>query len=292
MKKGLSKLILSGAAVAAVAATLGTSTYAWYTTNPTVNANNIVGASSDTGASSIFISKDSGSPKSWSQTVTFAASDFAAKKLIPAQPTSTAGAFTNLAGTASGDNDVLKFTLYFKTSKTAANVPLYIKSISVENTTTTQPSADNLAYTGESGTVGGIDTTKATYKIDIVKALAIQVSNTSESVKTNFSLSGYQKEGNAKTTDGNDAHGYYNAVMPADKALASEDITTGQGLTSADIAADLAIAQLDKDGAAETIDFYIYLNGWSNYCYDACQGQDFKINMSFTSDVTAALNHA
>ena len=57
MKKGLRKLILSGTALAAVAATLGTSTYAWYTANETVSATNINGASAGATDASIFISK-------------------------------------------------------------------------------------------------------------------------------------------------------------------------------------------------------------------------------------------
>ena len=85
IKKNLVKLALSGAALAAVAATLGTSTYAWYTTNPTVSANNIVGASSDTGSSSIFISKDSEADKDWSASVTFGDTAFASASMLPLQ---------------------------------------------------------------------------------------------------------------------------------------------------------------------------------------------------------------
>lgn len=72
MKKGLKKLILSGAALAAVAATGATSTYAWYTTNTNVSANNIQGQASAGGDSSIFISSDT---KSWSQSVDMIAVD-------------------------------------------------------------------------------------------------------------------------------------------------------------------------------------------------------------------------
>ena len=70
MKKGLSKLILSGAAVAACAATLGTSTYAWYTTNTEVSANDIVGASAGVGDASISIS-GTGNAGTWKNSITY-----------------------------------------------------------------------------------------------------------------------------------------------------------------------------------------------------------------------------
>jgi len=57
--KGLTKLALSGVALAAVAATLGTSTYAWYVTNSTAKVNGISGKVSSTGAGNIMVAQAS-----------------------------------------------------------------------------------------------------------------------------------------------------------------------------------------------------------------------------------------
>ena len=52
------KLILSGAALAVSAATLVSTTYAWYVQNSQVTATGVSGQTQDKDASSIFISKD------------------------------------------------------------------------------------------------------------------------------------------------------------------------------------------------------------------------------------------
>ncbi len=55
--KGLTKLALSGVALAAVAATLGTSTYAWYVSNSKAEINNISGQSNTTASGSLLINQ-------------------------------------------------------------------------------------------------------------------------------------------------------------------------------------------------------------------------------------------
>jgi len=51
-----------------------------------------------------------------------------------------------------------------------------------------------------------------------------------------------------------------------------------------------AIAVCPTDGTHyATVNFYIYLDGGSQWCYDACQGQQFAINLEFTSDAASAL---
>jgi hypothetical protein len=291
MKKNLTKLALSGAALAAVAATLGTSTYAWYTTNPTVNANNIVGASSDSGASSIFISKDN---TNWSQTVKFDGTEFTADKLVPVQSTTTAGSFVDMKNGAAGDTDYVTVTLYFKTSKTSANVPLYVKSITLTNSTATLPATDNL-LAGDDTTITtgnyGVAYTYGTYTVDFTRALAMEITDatSTEAIKQTIDLGSYNtsyKTGTNTVTTGK-AHAYYNKVMGADNQLSAEAISAGQAKTAA--LAKTALASLDKDCAVTTLKFYIFLNGWNDFCYDACQGQQFTLNMSFTSDATAAI---
>lgn len=302
MKKNLTKLALSGAALAAVAATLGTSTYAWYTTNPTVSANNIVASTSDTGSSSIFISKDPGTTKTWSSTVTFGATDFSSSKLIPLSY-DAAGKFSSLVTStgalstseAAGTN-VLSTTLYFKSSKTTTAQKVYIKSIAIENTTTgTFPTADNLAYdaAAEAGEkVGGVLKNAATYSVDFRNALAMAVVNSADTVDTSFSLGVDAYYGgtapSTTITSGADAQGYYDAVMETNLAAGAKTAAAALAKT----ATPTPIATLPTDGVAyDTVQFYVYLDGASQWCYDACQGQSFKLNLSFTSDPTQAVNY-
>lgn len=56
--KGITKLVLAGTALAATAATLTTSTYAWYVTNSTVSATGVSGQVDSTSAGSLYIAKN------------------------------------------------------------------------------------------------------------------------------------------------------------------------------------------------------------------------------------------
>lgn len=319
MKKGLSKLILSGAAVAAVAATLGTSTYAWYTTNPTVSANDILGASSDTGSSSIFISKDSATKKTWSAKVTFTKDAFGTvdgtsgeiteytSNLIPVQYANT-GTFKakGEASAAAHGSDVAKFTLYFRSSKisdSADPVSLYIKDIDVYSKTTTYPEADNLAY-GLGQTTLGVASGSATYAVDFRNALSMAVYNadTTNGYDKTFTVRPAMTGSAPSLASGSSAQvitsstakaqEYYDYVMATMQNDETKKLSTAEKTEAGAYARD-AIAVLPKNGTDyATIDFYVYLDGASQYCYDACQGQEFEIDITFTSDSTAAWNNA
>jgi len=60
--KGLTKLALSGVALAAVAATLGTSTYAWYVSNSKAEVSNISGQSNSQAAGSLLLNQLAADP--------------------------------------------------------------------------------------------------------------------------------------------------------------------------------------------------------------------------------------
>lgn len=364
MKKNLTKLALSGVALAAVAATLGTSTYAWYTTNPTVSANNIVGASSDTGSSSIFISKDSEADKDWSASVTFGVTEFASASMLPLQY-ANAGKFTQIdasgetlaktAAAPAGTNAV-EITLYFRSSRVneGNEQAIYLKDITLENTTglsdtvTTPvlPKADNLLK-GQGKTTVGVSSDKATYAVDFRNALSMAVYNadttdryavaavtstTFATLKANLftytaatSSTSASYDALPETATFNASTTYYTKVKGYDKAFSIgmlKDGTTpetGAGQTiddstakaqeyynevmEKDLTADLKTAAGSYDKAPiavcpangedyATVKFYVYLDGASQYCYDACQGQTFKMNLTFTSESKSAWNNA
>ena len=46
-----------------------------------------------------------------------------------------------------------------------------------------------------------------------------------------------------------------------------------------------AIGVIPKDGVLE-VTFVIYLNGWDAYCFDACRGQSFNVEIDFTSKLS------
>jgi hypothetical protein len=71
--KGLSKIAIAGAALAATAATLGTSTYAWYVSNVEATATGVVAQMQDSTGGSVYISKNG---TKFYSSVTFTDDDF------------------------------------------------------------------------------------------------------------------------------------------------------------------------------------------------------------------------
>ena len=326
MKKGLRKLILSGTALAAVAATLGTSTYAWYTANETVSATDISGASAGAADASIFISKDH---SAWSSTVALDQNgDVTGGALLPVeyvgnttdQQTSVTsanfkdlGSVSNNAYVAGNTRTVAngaakKFTLYFRSSKISADATaptVYLKGITLTNTTEDYTPADNLFYTKTNGY--GVNVNQATYGVDFTQALKMVIyTDASDAGLADGNVNGksldlvnYQSTGlnsNLGTINAdNNALTYYNNIMSTSLTSAMDTQTkatiTEKNSNQSQRTA-ISLGQLNKDADYITVDFYIYLDGWDTYCYDACKGQSFQLDLEFTSDVTEALTYA
>lgn len=296
----ITKLALSGVALAATAATLATSTYAWYTTNTSVDANGVTGSSASSGDASIFISKDGST--NWQQSISFTAEEFKNLAMIPVQLSKTDGALYPLtsagalsATAATTKVDYLEFSLFFKTAATSKNVPLYLQSLTIKNTKDTLVEYDNL-LNGQTSTTDrplGIDGTSAKYTKDIVNAISYTItSDISETTygdknteftkldgKTAYNptkVSGWVssiKENGSAT----DAHAYYEAVS-------NKKLTSGQKTEDAtDGVANQLVACLNSDGTAAKVTFRFYLNGTDKDCFDACKGQTFTVDFKFNS---------
>lgn len=305
------KLIMSAAALAACAATLTSTTYAWYTTNTDVNANGISGATASSGDTSIFISKDH---EEWGQTVTITADDtngnFKSASLIPLQNSvagAAFGAMTQLDGTTAGiKNNVLTFDLYVKTAATTNEAPidLYLsKFIVTANAVTT---SDNLlngktVTSGSSLDTYGINTTTTgsvtsvkNYGIDATRALSM---TTVASYDGGTAVNGLYDLANCGTKidstgaaagEGVNALKYYNSVMNKELAI---PVDYTKNLVSFNSENSYKIGEVDQTGNKyTTITFTIYLDGWDDYCFDACKGAEFTVNLSFTTESTKKIS--
>ena len=330
MKKLTRKLFLSCAALCACAATLVSTTFAWYTTNTSVDASNISSASAGTGDSSIFISLDGSSfkqsvdfdlsGKNASQVTAFDGangSNFGTASLAPVQLLAEGTNFKKMDGsTDKGANDVLYFCIYFKTAKTGADVPLYLEGITLKNkaanltnhmtdnllngtsSTKPAPTQENSSATTNKPEIG-VDRNESQYAVDIIDALAMQIT-TAASTYTAKTPSGSKAaftnklnlqsvadtNGIAPVNVGTpNALNYYNEVM---EASLSKPVTAAS-LTTPNFAlgSRTQIATLDKDGGICCVKFEIFLDGWDEYCYDACKGQSFTIDLKFSSNNTA-----
>lgn len=292
------KLIMSAAALAACAATLTSTTYAWYTTNTTVDASNVSGTTADSGDASILISQDpaeASGKKIWASSVSVTPENQKnSTSLIPLEYTSTQ--FQALNSTSANTDGYLQFKLYFKTAKVGdgtGTTSLYLKTFKATNANDLRPS-DNLIYTGAE--VGkdyskGLDAGAPTYTIDAARCLGLVMDSFSVTDLKSHAFDvteGTLKEDSVKNDEIN-AITYYNSVMnPAEPLIAEGHNLKTLGASDSKGTNALEIAKLPNDGTETYVTFKVYLNGWDKYCFDACKGQKFNFEIAFTSDAALA----
>jgi len=226
------KLILSCAALAAVATTAVSTTFAWYTQNTEVKATGVSGKTYESDSSVLMISKDD---YNWGSKVSL---EINPQSMVPVENNN--GTFkvwdqaTNaVGGAAVANQDYITFDLYFK-SGTTDSLNVFIKEFNLKNTTgitESQTTAVLPAKIKLNNT--GLPVAATTYTVDMFRALTIdQISgNTKEltsapaadnkpvapattstkvwdaqSLKSSDSLAG------ANSDIEFDAHKYYNAV--------------------------------------------------------------------------------
>ena len=296
------KLIMSAAALAACAATLTSTTYAWYTTNTTVDASNVSGTTADSGDASILISQDpadASGKKIWASSVSVTkANQKNATALIPLEYTGTQ--FNALGSTSANTDGYLEFKLYFKTAKVnngEGTTKLYLKTFKATNADNLKES-DNLIYTGvEAGKdySKGLDAGLPTYTIDAARCLGLVMNSATVANLNSYAFDvteGTLKDDSVKTSNQINAITYYNTVMglSGDKVLKDDqhNLKTLGAADSEDGTDALKIAELPNAGTETSVTFKVYLNGWDKYCFDACKGQTFNFEIAFTSDAKLA----
>lgn len=299
MKKLGRKLTLSALSLGLAVVTLSTTTFAWYTSNKTVSASGIMGATSGETDSTLLISK-TGEDGSFSGSVEFTESSeytVSGDNIMPLHHNGTTfldKTGVDVASTASEKKNYLQFSVFIKTqnSSTVVNVPVYLSELTIENTQETSelPGADIIrTYT----TNDWIADAK-TYKVDAAQALNVAIaaapktgSGKATTVgKTMYSVNDIVgKAKNEGLGEGADALKYYNAVMgealtkPATGYMPVELTKT----SSAD--KEVNVVTLESRNVYEVV-FTVWLDGWDQYCFDACKNQSFNISFSLTTDKT------
>lgn len=304
MKKLMRKLVLSSFALGLAVITLSTTTFAWYTSNVKVDANGINHTTASSGDPLLMIADSSvftgATTTPWGASVT----DVTEQKTAELVPLQRVGAeFHDLAGEKQGSG-WLQFTLYFKNASTKT-VELYIQTLEIINNNKDNLPAKDVLAAGKKD--GMADTSKTTYKIDVLRTLLIETTTTVYSLQDvdanpatpdEIASSATTKLWNPETlwnpsTQFNDDYAstwnaieYYNGVM--NKSLtASQEPHTPTDLKAT--GTKLSLATVPAAGTADTTEQYVevvfcvFINGWDLACFDACQGQSISINLSFTT---------
>lgn len=202
--RGLTKLALSGVALAAVAATLGTSTYAWYVSNTTATVSGAQGttAGAATVGSLYAATNEMKEAGNWSNNITLAeGTDYTSNALMPATKItsdkttaynkglkyadSNASTFTPSSSTGFVDKAGAELTVakgaylefsYWLVSRGGNNVKV-TPSLTISNTTTDFTDATKQkAYSG-SNLPGTSLATGSLFKVDAVHALRVEITN-------------------------------------------------------------------------------------------------------------------
>jgi hypothetical protein len=316
--KGLTKLALSGVALAAVAATLGTSTYAWYVTNSSATVDGIQGAAKAGGLGNVLVAENSSTATSGHgdfvqeltlSSVNITTTTTGANGLIPAHPIvgydSTAITTSATAATAaeigagtdvtwvdekgkaieSGKTAFIEFDVWVL-STDATTVKF---TYAIDNVTDSANLANQIAYAG-TGLPTGVSEGD-TFNVNILDALRMNVyqTNVTSGDVADGSLvrNIYDVAAAATTTantsgntytSGGTANTYYTAVLGDSSDIIKTELT---GVTTK--TTDITV----KKNTPTKLNFKIWLEGTDNQCFDSCSGQEFEIVFTFDTSKSA-----
>lgn len=320
MKKLTRKLFLSVCTLAICAVTLVSTTFAWYTTNTNVTADGLSAASASTGASSILISKTG--TGDWAQAIDYSTKDgdtINTAGMVPLQAVlsdskiiltecnlaTTIGGTTATQGATALPNSGKYFTITVHVKTTAlasdaAPVSIYLKAINIVNTTKVGdevklPEWDNL-LSNKTGEGLGINPNVSKYSVDIIDALSLTTSWTTAISQTEthkaevYDLANLvSKNSKDATSDqATDALAYYNSVMGTKITLPEQPFVKTLGTSGQNL---LEVGKLTSAEPQISITLNIFLDGWDEFCYDACKGQSFSVDFEFTTDSEFALKY-
>lgn len=203
--------------------------------------------------------------------------------------------------------NVLEFRLRFKSQKTitsaAEKVSIYVSGITLTNT---RKSADDSKVPADVHGEGTGISKPGDYNVDILKAIKLNVSSAAVT-KTGDTYStgefgtvatyGFESFGADDTNVGiANAIGYYNKALrnaTGDKPIAAPatNYNVGTETTKLEQASSnnaVKICEIGTTGYTEVI-FVFYLDGWDNYCYNACRKQGISVALTFSSSANTSV---
>lgn len=317
--KGLTKLALSGVALAAVAATLGTSTYAWYVTNSTATVGNINGTAQAGGTGSVLVAEKASSGGknghgAWQKNIASLntnnyTSTTTAAGLVPATPVSavsnagtstlTSTPATKLDGTtkwvkANGNDFTNAEIAYmeFDVWVLSTDATTLKFSFGLENTTASSAINKQIAYNGTDLPTGVSQ--GDSFAVNIVDAL--RVAYTRYDFDSTAATASSALPGTAASSS---------VFFDAAKATSSSTVAEGASFATAnsgDAHSYYHAVLGNNDVILETgpsingttaqeltvtknqeikLHFYVWLEGTDAQCFDSCNGQSFKLDLKF-----------
>lgn len=295
MKKGIkTKLGLSVASLALVAAALSTSTYAWFTTNASASTEEL-NVSAEAASDSIYMSTDG---VNFGKTIDI---DTESIKLTAVTYDKEGKKYVDLKDAAAAETAYLSFSIYFKTTATSANQIVFdLTNEKAKTSFVTQADTISeftlLADLNETNMAG----TKVKSKITSATRLAVTPYTSQELVKvaedtewaagarkayltTEEAAEGFIDLGDITKVDG--AVKYYNTVMGDTlvNPYAGEEtpLTENEAGNATAITDGTSVCASIKAGEIGKVDFVYYIEGWDADAFDSILGQTVDMILAF-----------
>jgi hypothetical protein len=329
MKKSrIAKLALLGASTAALAATLTTSTYAWYVSNKQANVTAVTGSTATAAADGSILLSINGDYGTFNKTITLG--NFVPGNqgygLNPIKSTAATSGFQFLDGTsasvgsvggAQGTSnwtdaaDVYHYTFYIVSP--FADVTTVTPAITITNTTTNVPYQVNMS--NDSTWNNAHVAQNAHFTSNALNALTILGTRTPHGAAYKYGEAGYNGTaeeagftagtttsvyGQALSTDGettaNTVGTYFKTVNNTDwTAISGNTYLTSGAHDYYNLFADTALTSAETTQATLTafttfsltagvpvrLDYYLYLDGADEACFNSCAGQGISVAFEF-----------
>lgn len=317
MKKSrIAKLALMGASITALAATLTTSTYAWYVSNKTANVNPVTGSTAAGTSDNTIAVSTTGARNDFHKTISLANKSTGLSPVLRKNATLTA---TGTVGAAyyglneAGSTVVLKDSAetggwYTYEFYMLASVNCSVSAVlTVTNTTTNFTTLTQRNYSNEgtgNNKITGVDVGD-TFTIDALQACRMSLAIETGAFASTAKDAAYGKAdqttvpteytalvsavatlatptgtsyGTVHPTAG--AHDYYEFMTR--KTL---DDTTKAVYTATAGATGLTQFSLTEDTPVKLV-YSLWLDGASDLCFNACQGQTLSVAFDYTATPT------
>lgn len=311
MNRARRKILYSVLIFLTIGITLGSSTYAWYTSNMTATASGVTGTTSGETDNTLLISK-TGEAGTFHDKIKINRTDAGFSQtrhfMIPVYYKSSK--FYDIDGKELGKNEdgtpdnnffreeVLQFSVYVKTQSTAEplDLPVYLKSLNVKNGAGNQlPSTEIISSYKDGDWAAGA----TTYKVDAVRTINIAfasakanyASGSAVADRNNIVGTTAYSVRNIVTPENESGLGtspnaleYYNKIMGTNKTVPSaEEYKVTLLQKSQQDGAPVEVSRLQSKDVYEII-FTVWMDGWNDYCFDACKQQAFDIDFSLTTN--------
>ena len=302
MKKIAKKLVLSAVSLGLVAATLSTTTFAWYVSNTEASVSGVNGKiEGEAIGGNLLVAQNApdlegpDQPGNFTSSITLSTSG---KELNPV--TLSESKWYDQEGTdQTASNPYIEYKFWIlSTEATTVNVTSKLKN---STTSFIEQTVYNAASLPNSGTAAKPAQVGDKFKVDAVRALKCVITGQDATSSTDMTL----KESPAELANGGlvgldatytspeecvwggDANQYFKAMLGYAAYGTTGYVAGNQGTAGTGASVEMEDASFSSitvtKGVPKEIVIRIWLEGTCENCWDSCRGQDFELNFTFTT---------